>query len=55
MQERVRAVEFVLGRAGLAPAATAERSKDTGDRSVERSPTPAFDALRAVIGGARVS
>ncbi len=55
MQERVRAVEFVLGRGGLAPAAAADRGKDNGDRAVERSATPAFDALRAVIGGARVS
>jgi nicotinamide riboside kinase len=57
MQERVRAVEFVLSRAGVTPAATAERGKDPGDRAVERAATatPAFDALRAVIGGARVS
>jgi nicotinamide riboside kinase len=54
MQERVRAVEFVLGRAGVAPAvATSDRAK-TGDsgRAVEGpAATPAFDALRAVIGG----
>ena len=57
MQERVRAVEFVLGRAGIAPAAAAGERAKTSDagRAVETSPTPAFDALRAAIGGARVS
>lgn len=60
MQERVRAVEFVLGRAGISPSATppAERpafarGTDRSDRSdrVDATPTPAYDALRASLGG----
>ena len=63
MQERVRAVEFVLGRAGLAPMATAERSRTpetvrgseparvTDSNHGSESPTPHFDALRAALGG----
>ncbi|MBP8811418.1 MAG: ATP-binding protein [Kofleriaceae bacterium] len=58
MQERVRAVEFVLSRAGLAPTANAgagERAKTSdGGRAVESAATPAYDALRAQLGGAVV-
>lgn len=57
MQERVRAVEFVLSRSGIAPTvATGERTRTSdGGRAVETSSTPAFDALRAAIGGVRPS
>lgn len=56
MQERVRAIEFVLGRAGLAPAAAADKRPAAVDGRSEPA-TPAFDALRAQLGGpvARVS
>jgi nicotinamide riboside kinase len=53
MQERVRAVEFVLGRSGLQAAKAAERATRTeGGRTIEGPPTPAYDALRATLGGA---
>jgi nicotinamide riboside kinase len=57
MQERVRAVEFVLGRAGLRPALaapsgrTGELRSTDGDSPASGVPTPAYDVLRAAIGG----
>lgn len=58
MQERVRAVEFVLGRAGLRaelPAATPRPAEARPAAEPETPatgvPTPAFDVLRATIGG----
>jgi hypothetical protein len=60
MQERVRAVEFVLGRAGMRPvvqAATTRAMTDARTSDGEPAtlpamiPTPAFDVLRAAIGG----
>jgi len=53
MQERVRAVEFVLGRAGLAPTkvASSERSVVRTVERPEGAPTPAYDALAATLGG----
>jgi predicted ATPase len=56
MQERVRAVEFVLGRAGMRPAVAASPARAAADlRAAEADgsavPTPAFDVLRTAIGG----
>ncbi len=59
MQERVRAVEFVLGRAGLRAAVPAPiarpvpevRPAADPDSPATGVPTPAFDVLRAAIGG----
>ena len=63
MQERVRAVEFVLSRAGLRPAVAPAprpvvetRVQLDGDSVATGSggiavPTPAYDVLRAAIGG----
>lgn len=59
MQERVRAVEFVLSRAGLRPAlappprpVVETRVQLDGDGGNGITvPTPAYDVLRAAIGG----
>ncbi len=54
MQERVRAVEFVLGRAGIQPAARdAERASVTATATTEPTPTSAYETLRASLAGPR--